>query len=397
MNLAERMSLIKPSATLALNAKAAELKAAGVDVISFAAGEPDFNTPEHIKAAGIKAIEDNFTRYTAVQGIPELREAVAAKFKRDNNLTYAADQIVVSCGGKHTLYNLAQALWGPGDEVIVPAPYWVSYPPIILLAGARPVIVNTLEANEFKMTAQDLEQAITPKTKAVIINSPSNPTGSIYSREELEALSAVVLKHNLMVISDDIYEKVIYDGRKFCNMANLGPELQARTIIAHGLAKTYSMTGWRIGFLAGPKELASAVNKIQGQSTSNPCSIAQKAALAALTGPEDSVEVMRQAFEERRDYIVDALNGIDGVSCLKPGGAFYVFPNFAKLYGKSFDGKKINGSNDMVAFLLEEARIAAVPGVEFGEDSCIRLSYATSMANIKKGIERIVEALPKLS
>ncbi|MDY6850924.1 MAG: pyridoxal phosphate-dependent aminotransferase [Thermodesulfobacteriota bacterium] len=397
MVLARRMGQIKPSPTLSLNAKAAALREAGVDVLSFAAGEPDFNTPEHIKAAGIKAIEDNFTRYTAAGGILELKEAIAAKFKKDNGLSYAAEQIVVSCGGKHTLYNLAQVLWGEGDEVVIPAPYWVSYPPIVQLAGAEPVIASTQEANEFKMTPADLERAVTPRTKALIMNAPSNPTGAVYSREELEGLAEVVLKHDLMVISDDIYEKIIYDGLTFSNMANISPELEARTIIAHGLAKTYSMTGWRIGFMAGPKEVAAAVTKVQSQSTSNPCSIAQKAAVAALTGPEDFVAVMRAAFDERRLFIVEALKTQEGVTCFKPGGSFYVFPNVSAYYGKSFDGWEMTGSADMAEYLLERALVAVVPGEAFGEDACVRLSYATSMENIKEGLKRIFEALDKLS
>jgi len=396
METAKRMKQIRPSATLSLNAKAAAMRKAGKDVLSFAAGEPDFDTPEHIKAAGIKAIEENFTRYTDVGGIPELKEAIAAKFQHDNGLRYSPDQIVVSCGGKHTLYNLAQVLWGEGDQVIIPAPYWVSYPPIVLLAGAEPVMVSTREANQFKMTPEDLERAVTPRTKAVIINSPSNPTGSVYSRQELAGLAEVVLKHDLTVISDDIYEKIIYDGLEFCNMANLGPELQARTIIAHGVAKTYAMTGWRIGYMAGPKEVAAAVTKVQSQSTSNPCSIAQKAAWAALIGGDDFLTEMVRAFDQRRSYLVETLNGLEGGSCFKPGGSFYVFPSFSGYYGRRVGDRVISGSADLAEYLLEEAQTALVPGVEFGEDACLRLSYATAFENIRQGMDRIISSLARL-
>ncbi|MEW6265977.1 MAG: pyridoxal phosphate-dependent aminotransferase [Thermodesulfobacteriota bacterium] len=396
MNLAKRISEVAPSPTLSLDAKTKALKASGQDIVNFGVGEPDFDTPEHIKAAAIKAIEDNFTRYTDSGGIPELKAAVAAKFKRDNNLDYAPEQIVISCGGKHALYNLAQALFAEGDEVIIPAPYWVSYPSIVILAGARPVIVPTSEKNGFKMTREDLKRAVNSKTKAVILNSPSNPTGSVYTRAELEALAEVVLEHDLLVISDDIYEKIIYDGLEFVNLANLGPELKARTIIAHGVAKTYAMTGWRIGYLAGPKEVAAAVNKLQSQSTSNPCSIAQKAALAALTGPEDSVTTMRAAFDERRKYLVETLNGMEGVSCLRPGGAFYVFPKVSACYGRKAGNRTITGSNDLADHLLEEAGIAVVPGAAFGDDQCLRLSYAISLADNKKGLSRLAAGLASL-
>lgn len=397
MNLASRMAQIKPSPTLSLDAKAKALKASGVDVISFGAGEPDFNTPAHIKEAGVKAIEDNFTRYTAAGGIPELKEAVVEKFKRDNGLEYAPEQIVINCGGKHTLFNLAQVLFGEGDQVIIPAPYWVSYPPIVLLAGAEPVIVKTAEVNDFKMTPDELKAAVTTNTKAIILNSPSNPTGSVYSKAELEALADVILENKITVISDDIYEKILFDGLKFCNLANLGAELKEQTIIAHGLAKTFAMTGWRIGFMAGPKEVASAVNKIQSQSTSNPCSIAQKAAMAALNGPEDSIGVMLKAFDERRNYLVDALNAIEGVTCFKPGGAFYVFPNVSAYFGKKAGDRVINGSSDLADYLLEDAQVAVVPGDAFGEDACVRLSYAISLEDNKKGLERIAEGLARLT
>jgi aspartate aminotransferase len=396
MELTERIRGIAPSPTLSLDAKAKAMKADGIDVVSFGAGEPDFNTPEHIKDAGIKAINDNFTRYTPVGGIPDLKKAIVEKFKRDNGLEYTPDEVAVSCGGKHTLYNLAQVLWDAGDEIIVPAPYWVSYPPIVQLAGATPVIVSAGEKNGFKLTAAELDQACTAKTKGLILNSPSNPTGAVYSKAELAALGEVVVKRNLTVITDDIYEKILYDGLEFSNMANVSPELKERTIVAHGLAKTYAMTGWRIGFMAGPKAVAGALTKLQSQSTSNPCSIAQKAAVAALDGPQDFVSVMLEAFDERRRYLVETLNAMKGVTCFNPGGAFYVFPNVSAYYGKSFQGRPINGSTELCDYLLEEANIAVVPGAAFGEDSCVRLSYAISLEDNKRGLERMAKALADL-
>ena len=397
MKLATRINQVQPSPTLSLDSKAKALKASGVDLVSFGAGEPDFPTPAHIKEAGIRAIQENFTRYTPAGGIPELKNAVVEKFARDNGLEYKPEQIVINCGGKHTLYNLAQVLFQAGDEVVIPSPYWVSYPPIVVLAGAQPVIVKTTEAGEFKMTPEDLSAAITPRTRAIILNSPSNPTGSVYSREELEKLGEVVLKHDLTVITDDIYEKIIYDGRVFCNMANLGPELKERTIIAHGLAKTYSMTGWRIGITVAPANVASAVTKLQSQSTSNPCSIAQKAALAALEGPDDSITEMVAAFLERRDYLVNALNAIDGVTCFNPGGSFYVFPNVSAYFGKRWQDREIRGSSALADYLLEECGVALVPGDGFGEDACVRLSYAISLEDNKKGLERIAGGLAALA
>ena len=397
MNLTERINQVAPSPTLSLDTKAKALKASGVDVISFGAGEPDFNTPDHIKAAGIKAIEDNFTRYSPAGGMPDLKEAVVKKFKQDNGLDYNPDQVVVSCGGKHTLYNIAQVLFGPGDEVIIPSPYWVSYPPIVTLAGATPKIVKTREENDFKMTADELKEAVGPNTKAIILNSPSNPTGGLYSKAELEALGRVVLEKELIVISDDIYEKILFDNQTFSNLAMLSPELKERTIIAHGVAKTYAMTGWRIGFMAGPLNVAKAVTKLQSQSTSNPCNIAQKAAAAALNGPDDSVVMMRQAFDERRRYVVETLNAMHDVTCFTPGGAFYVFPNVSAYYGKRFEDREIKGSTDLCDYLLDQARIAIVPGDAFGEDDCIRLSYAISLEQNKRGLERLAEGLSRLA
>jgi aspartate aminotransferase len=394
--LSNRAKSLKPSPTLAINAKAKSMQAQGIHVISFGAGEPDFDTPDNIKKAAKKAIDDGFTKYTPVGGIEELKDAIINKFKRDSQLIYKRSEILVSCGGKHSFYNLAQAIFDHGDEVIVPAPYWVSYPPMVSLAGGAVVIVETTEKNEFKITPEELRMAISPKTKALILNSPSNPTGSAYTKKELEKIAEIAISNNFFVISDEIYEKVIYDGFEFTSIASLSEEMKNRTIIVHGVAKTYAMTGWRIGYTAGSEEIISAMNNIQSQSTSNPTSIAQKASVEALIGPQDEVEKMVSAFTQRRNYIVDRLNKIPGVSCYKPVGAFYVFPNFSSYYGKSFQGKKIENSTNLADYFLEVAKVAVVPGVEFGADPFERLSYATSMENIKEGLDRIEEALRKL-
>ena len=395
--LSDRAKGLKPSPTLAINAKAKAMQAQGIRVVSFGAGEPDFDTPENIKRAAIKSIEEGFTKYTAVGGIDELKDAVIQKFQRDNHLTYKRSQILISCGGKHSFYNLAQALFDRGDEVIIPAPYWVSYPPMVALAEATPVIIQTKEENGFKVTPEDLKKAATPRTKALVLNSPSNPTGSAYTKKELEKIAEMAISHNFFVISDEIYEKIIYDGFEFRSIASLGEEINGRTIIVHGVAKTYAMTGWRIGYTAGPEEIISAMSNIQSQSTSNPTSISQKASVEALIGPQEEVKKMVSAFTERRNYIVDRLNEISGVSCFKPTGAFYVFPNFSEYYGKSYQGKKISNSTELADYFLDVAKVAVVPGVEFGADPFERLSYATSMQDIREGIDRIEEALKKLS
>jgi aspartate aminotransferase len=395
--LSNRAKELKPSPTLAINAKARSMQAQGIHVISFGAGEPDFDTPENIKRAAVKAIEEGFTKYTAAGGIDELKDAVIHKFQRDNHLSYKRSQIIVSCGGKHALYNLAQAIFDRGDEVIIPAPYWVSYPPIVSLAGAKPVILETNEKNGFKVMANDLKRVVTSKTKALIINSPSNPTGSAYTKAELGKIAEIALDRNFFVISDEIYEKIVYDGFKFVSIASVGEEIRKKTVIVHGVSKTYAMTGWRIGFTAGPEEIILAMNNIQSQSTSNPNSIAQKASIEALMGPQDEVEKMVSAFTERRRYIVDRLNKIPGVSCYKPTGAFYVFPNFSSYYGKSYQGKRITDSTELADFLLDVARVAVVPGKEFGADAFLRLSFATSMEGIKEGLDRMEDALKKLS
>ncbi len=397
MKLATRVHRIKPSPTLAITAKANALRAQGRDIIGFGAGEPDFDTPDHIKNAGIRAIEEGFTKYTPVGGTDELKDAIAGKLERENGLTYGRSNIVVSCGAKHTLYNLAQALFEEGDEVIVPAPFWVSYPDIIVLADAVPVILQTREEDGFKMTPQALRRAITPSTRAVIVNSPSNPTGTTYTREELKALGDILGETDILVISDDIYEKVLYDGFVFSNMANTGEDMKARTIVVNGVSKAYAMTGWRIGYAAGPEQVITAVSNIQSQNTSNPTSISQKASVAALRETQEPTEKMVIEFRKRRDFIVSALNDIPGVVCRKPEGAFYVFPNVASLYGRRRGERVIGNSLDLAAFLLDEADVAVVPGSAFGDDRYIRLSYATSMKNIEEGAKRIRSAVSRLA
>ena len=394
--LSSRAKALKPSPTLAINAKAKAMQAQGIRVISFGAGEPDFDTPENIKRAAIKAIEEGFTKYTAVGGIDELKDAIIEKFRRDNGLSFKRSEVIASCGGKHSFYNLAQALFEAGDEVIVPVPYWVSYPPMVALAQAVPVILNTREEDDFKILPETLKKVITPKTKALVLNTPSNPTGTAYTKEELARIAEMALSHNFFVISDEIYEKIVYDGFEFVSIAALGEEIKKKTVIVHGVAKTYAMTGWRIGYAAGPEEIIAAMTNIQSQSTSNPTSVAQKASVEALIGPQDEVRKMVSAFAERRRYIVDRLNRMEGVSCYNPAGAFYAFPNFSSYYGKSYKGKRILSSTDLADYFLDEARVAVVPGGEFGADRFERLSFATSMENIEEGLTRIEDALKKL-
>jgi aspartate aminotransferase len=393
MKLAARIAKIKPSETLAITAKANALKAEGRDVIGFGAGEPDFDTPVHIKVAAIRAIEAGFTKYTPVGGTDELKDAIIGKLKRDNALEYKRSQIIVSCGAKHTLYNLAQSLFDTGDEVIIPGPYWVSYPDIVVLAGGRPVIINTLEKDGFKMKPEQLKAAVTERTRAVIINSPANPTGAAYAPEELKALASVLIDKDILVISDDIYEKMLYADFPFANIAMVEPLMKNRTIVVNGVSKAYAMTGWRIGYAAGPEEIVAAINKIQSQITSNPSSISQKAAVGALNGDQEVVYRMVEEFRKRRDIIVQLLNDIPGVKCLSPEGAFYVFPNVSELYGRSYAGKKILNSTDLIDYLLDEANVATVPGIAFGSDDHIRLSYATSLKNIEEGLNRLKSAI----
>jgi aspartate aminotransferase len=397
MVLAERVKGIKPSPTLAVDARAKAMKAEGIDVVGFGAGEPDFDTPENIKEAAVKALKSGFTKYTPVGGTDELKDAIINKLKNDNGIVYERSQIIVSTGAKHSLYNVAQALYGPGDEVIIPAPYWVSYPDQVILNDATPVIVQTREDEGFVLTAEAFEKAITPKTRALILNSPSNPTGLGYPKKALERIAEVAVKHKVMVISDEIYEKITYDGFRHVSIASLGSEIKELTITINGLSKSHAMTGWRLGYAAGPKEVIGAMTKIQSQSTSNPCSITQKAAVEALNGPQDFLPVMVAEFDKRRKYIVERLNAIPGFSCPTPVGAFYAFPRVSPVYGKSFKGKEIKGSADLAAYLLEEAKVAVVSGDAFGADDYIRLSYATSMAAIEKGLDRIEKAVSELS
>jgi len=396
MKFAERVTSIKPSPTIAITVKANELKAAGRDIIGFGAGEPDFDTPANIREVAIKAIEDGFTRYTAAGGIDELKDAIIGKFRDDNNLTYDRSQIVVSCGAKHTIYNIMQALLEKGDEIIVPAPYWVSYPDMAILADATPVILETEESKGFKIDPKELEKVINEKTRMIILNSPSNPTGSAYTLAEWEAMAEIITGKDIVVISDDIYEKILFDDFTFYNIANVGEEIKNQTVVVNGVSKAYAMTGWRIGYAAGPKDIIAQVAKIQSQSTSNPTSISQKASVEALAGSQDATATMVKEFKKRRDFIVKSLNAMAGVTCLNPEGAFYVFPNVSGLYGRSYKGQKITDSTSFTAYLLDEANIAVVPGVAFGADDCVRFSYATSMENIEKGLARMKSAVEKL-
>ena len=377
---------IKPSPTIAVTSKAREMRAAGKDVIGLGAGEPDFDTPDNIKDAAIEAIKRGETKYTAVDGTPKLKKAIQGKFTRENNLSYELDQISVGTGGKQVLYNVFMATLNPGDEVIIPAPYWVSYPDMVLLAGGKPKIVKCSEKNEFKITPDELKKAIGKKTKWLIINSPSNPTGSCYTRNEIEELSKILIKNkNVYILSDDIYEHITYDDFKFFTIAQI-KALKDRTLTMNGVSKSYSMTGWRIGYGAGPKDIIKAVAKIQSQSTTNPSSISQAAAVEALNGTQDFIKIRADSFKERRNYVVETLNSINGLSCLKPSGAFYVFPNCKKLLGKK---TKLKTDKEFVEKLLEKAEVAVVQGSAFGLDGYFRISYATSMENLKKALDRI--------
>ena len=396
MKLAERVSRIKPSPTFAAAAKAAAMRAQGIEVISFAQGEPDFDTPTNIKEAAYKAIGAGITKYTPAAGFDDLKDAIIQKFKKDNGLTYNRSQILASAGAKLCIYNMAQVLFEAGDEVIVPAPYWVSYTDIVLLMDAQPVVIPTTEGQGFRISPQQLASAITPRTKAIFLNSPNNPTGATYTVEELRALAGILVPKKILIIADDIYEKFVYDGIAFTSIASLGKEIQDQTMVINGVSKTYSMTGWRIGFAAGPAELIEEMGKVQTQNVSNPVSFCQKAAVEALVGPQDSVGEMIVEFDRRRRYIVERLNAMPGITCSLPQGAFYVFPNITGLCGRKWGERKISNSADVTDFLLEEARVAVVAGSGFGDDKYIRFSYATSMKNIEKGMDRIQEALKKL-
>jgi aspartate aminotransferase len=386
MKLAKRVSDIGESVTLQITSKAKKMAKEGIDVVSFAAGEPDFDTPDFIKQAAIKALNEGFTKYTPSSGIPELREAICAKFKKDNGLDYSPAQIVVSNGAKHSLYNIFQAICEAGDEVIIPAPYWLSYPAMVNMAEAKSVFVQTSAENNFKVTEKDLEAKITKKTKCLVLNSPSNPTGSLYEKSDLEMVAKLAVKHRFFVISDEIYEKLVYGGKKYVSIASLGKDINGQTITVNGVSKSYSMTGWRIGYAAGPLEIMQAIANVQSHATSNPASISQKATLAALTGDQAFIDKMRAEFEKRRDIMVSRINRMKSVSCIKPDGAFYVFCDISKLKAPAAD---------IANRLLDEARIAVIPGEPFGADSFIRFSFATSQQAINKGMDRLEEWLKK--
>ena len=397
MKLAQRVGRISPSPTLRITAEAKAMAARGVDVIDFAAGEPDLDTPLPVKDAGIAAIRSGFTKYTAAGGTDELKQAVIDKLRRDQGLTYDKAEVLISSGAKHSLYNLAQAFIEAGDEVVIPSPYWVSYPDQVLLNDGTPVIVPTEEAAGFQLTGALLEQHVTPRTKAVIVNSPGNPTGAAYDRKTLEGIAEVALRHGLLIISDEIYEKLLYDGLTHVSIASLGPEVQARTVVVNGVSKAYSMTGWRIGYAAGPKDLIAAMTTVQSQSTSNPTSISQKASVAALKEGGAFIKELVTEFDRRRRYMVERLNKIPGVRCAMPKGAFYAFPHIGQLIGRRAPDGPIASATSLAGYLLKEARTALVPGEAFGAPEYLRFSYATGMQNIVTGLDRIDDAIRRLS
>lgn len=393
MKLAKRITSIEESKTLAVTEKAGQLKAKGIDVVGLSAGEPDFDTPENIKEAAAAALKKGHTKYTAASGIPELKKAVAEKFQRDNGLTYDPSQIVVSCGCKHSIYNALMVALEEGDECVIPAPYWTSYPDMVMLTGAKPVIVDTKESAGFKMSADALDRAITPRTRMLILCSPCNPTGIVYSAEELKAIAEVCTKRNILILSDEVYEKLVYDGATHMSIATFAHD---RTIVVNSVSKTYAMTGWRIGYLAGPKEIARAASKLQSQATSNPTSIAQYASVEALRGDQSSIAKMVEEYRRRRDYVYGRLNKMPGVSCLKPDGAFYAFPNVSRLYGKSCRGHPVSDSFTLSTLLLEHAHVALVGGSAFGSDQHLRISYATSMEQLQKAMDRMEQFFASL-
>ncbi|MFH1753020.1 MAG: pyridoxal phosphate-dependent aminotransferase [Candidatus Omnitrophota bacterium] len=380
MELSKRVTNIKPSLTLAITAKAKRMKKAGIDIVSFGAGEPDFDTPDHIKASAIKAIHDGFTKYTPASGTPELKEAIVKKLLRDNGLTYDPTNIIVSCGAKHTLYNIFQAISDSADEVLIPSPYWLSYPEMVYLASAKPVFIKTKEEDLFKIRPVDLKKAITDRTKALILNSPSNPTGTVYDDKELQEIADIAVSKNILIVSDEIYEKLIYGGGKHTSIASIGEKIKSLTLLVNGVSKSYSMTGWRIGYMAGNAKVVSAIDNIQSHSTSNPTSISQKAALEAITGDQSSIGHMKKEFESRRDYMVERLNKIPGFCATLPQGAFYTFCNIKETGCDSIE---------IANKLLDEAKVALVPGKPFGSNDHVRLSFATSAAEIEKGLDRI--------
>ena len=393
LSLSQRSEKVAPSSTLAITAKINSMQAEGIDIVKFAAGEPDFDTPEYIKDAAIESLRNGFTKYTPVAGITELREAVVEKFKRDNNLVYSPSKIIVSCGAKHSIYNILQAICNPGDEVVFAAPYWVSYPEMVKLADAKPIVVETTADQNFCMKPEQIESVLSDRTKAIIISSPSNPTGTVYDAATLAQIGELALKHQFYVISDEIYESLLYDNLKHQSIASLDEAVQEITFVVNGVSKAYSMTGWRIGYAAGPEKAIQAMSRIQSHSTSNPTSIAQIGALTALTASQEAVEEMRRAFEERRNVICQRFDEIEGFTYAKPQGAFYIFPDVSAHYGRNINGKTVNGSLDMTAYLLVNARVGVIPGSASGADNHLRLSFATSLAEINRGLDRVEEAL----
>lgn len=393
MELSKLARELKPSATLAITAKAKEMKSQGIDVIGFGAGEPDFDTPENIKEFAKRSIDNGFTKYTAASGIDELKNAIISRIKEDYNVEYEKKEIFVGSGAKHVLYNLFQVLLDLNDEVIIPAPYWVSYPEQVRIAGGKPVILTTEQSNGFKVKPSEIQNVITDKTKILVLNYPSNPTGVTFTKEELVEIADLAEKNDLIIISDEIYDKTLYSETKHTSFVQINDSIKNRTILVNGVSKTYSMTGWRIGYAAGNKKVLAAMNNLAGQSTSNPTSIAQKASVEAFSGPQDKVNEMVVEFKKRRDFICKELNNINGISCLIPDGAFYVFPDISYYFGKEYKNGKIENSVDFADFLLNEAKVAVVPGIEFGSDKNIRISYATSMHDIKEGVKRIKEKL----
>jgi len=393
MRLADRVYKISPSPTLALDAKAKEMASQGINVVNFGVGEPDFDTPQHIKDAAIDAINKGFTKYTPATGIADLKAAVVKKFKEDNGLEYKPSQVVVSVGAKHSIFNAVMAVIGEGDECIIPAPYWVSYPEMVNIAGGKSVIVPLTEAENFKLTAEKLEKAITPKSKLIILNSPSNPTGAVYSREELKAIAGVCKKHDIVMVSDEVYEKLMYDQAKHISIASVSEDAYNRTVTVNGVSKAYAMTGWRIGYAAANPELVKAMGNIQGHVTTNPTSISQKAAVAALLGPQEPLKIMLNAFRERADFTYERVNEIPGFFCRKPLGAFYVFPNVAKVFGKTVAGQVIKSADQLCDIFLDKVQVAIVPGSGFGSPDNIRISYATSMEKIVDGLNRVAALL----
>jgi len=396
MKLSQFTRQLKPSETLAISTKAKTLQAQGRNIIDFGLGEPDFATPSNIIRAAEHAMAEGFTKYTPPAGLPALRRAIADKLKRENNLDYAPEEIIVSCGAKHALYNVAMVLLDAGDEVLIPGPYWVTYPTQVVLAGGIPVIIPTTAADDFKITGDMLRRYLTPKTRGIILNSPCNPTGAVYTPAELEDLASVLLDTDLFIITDEIYEHIIYDGLKQISIATLDPALKARSIVVNGFSKAYAMTGWRLGYCAGPREVIEMCDRLQSQSTSNATALVQVAGIEALIGPQESVGVMAQAFEQRRNFVVARLNAIPGITSNTPRGAFYIFPNIAALFGRRASGRPMNTAADVADYLLEAAGVAVVPGDAFGDDHSMRISYASSMAELEDGLARIDKAVQQL-